>query len=149
MPEVRTRTEGNIFSLYVERLNTVYGTFERRLSDHIKARQALGLSREQVLSELRDDLDGQQSVFNSLVSDAIHETDFGLNTSYQVASNENIAERVIWTLDPEAEHCDSCMHQAGLGPRSYDEVPFPGSQPTVGETNCERYCKCTLEPVKS
>jgi hypothetical protein len=35
-----------------------------------------------------------------------------------------------------------------MSPRAREDVPFPGMQPTIGETNCERYCKCTLEPVK-
>jgi len=148
MPELKTRLESNMFTLYVQRLNTVYDNFEKKLEDHIRSRSAMGLSRNAILRELQADLDGTQAVFGDLVGQAQHETDFGLNAEYQVASNEGIAsEMVVWTLDPEAEHCDSCLAEASKGPRRRDQVPFPGFQPTQGETNCERYCKCTLEPA--
>ena len=148
MPDLETRIETNMFSLYVRRLGNVYDAFEKKLSDHIQSRLAVGMSRDKIKRQLQSDLDAEQTIFGALVSQAEHETDFGLNAEYQISSNEAIAEMVVWTLDPEAEHCDSCQHQAGLPARPIESVPFPGFQPTVGETNCERYCKCTLEPVK-
>lgn len=147
MPDIQTQTESNIFTLYVKRLNTVYDNFERRLSDYVDARRALGISQREIYRQLLDDLDNGQAIFGDLVGQAARETDFGLNASYQVASNERIATKVKWTLNPQAEHCDSCLHQASLPPRTYDQVPFPGFQPTHGETNCTQYCKCTLEPA--
>jgi len=137
-----------MFSLFVRRLNTVWDNFERKLEDHIRTQRVFGLSQREIYTALQSDLDGSQSVFGDLIGGAQRETDFGLNASYQVASNEGIAaEMVVWTLDPEAEHCDSCLAQSAMGARRRDVVPFPGFQPTAGESNCERYCKCTLEPV--
>jgi hypothetical protein len=148
MPELNTRLESNMFTLYVQRLNTVYDNFEKKLEDHIRVRSAMGYSRQDILSELQADLDGGQAVFGDLLGQAQHETDFGLNAEYQVSSNELLnSDKVVWTLDPEAEHCDSCLAQASMGPRKMEDVPFPGFQPSVGESNCERYCKCTLEPA--
>ena len=150
MPELATRTESNVFSLYVRRLNTVYDSFERRMADHIATRVGLGADRNTVLLELLDDLENETGIFSKLGSDAKYEVDFGTNQSYQVASNEGQAkDKVIWQLDPEADHCDSCLAQANMGERTWDEVPFPGMQPTIGETNCERYCKCTLIPASN
>ena len=148
MPELATRMESNVFTLYVRRLNTVYDSFERRMADYVATRVGLGEDRNVVLRQILVDLENNTGIFEKLLNDAKYEVDFGTNQSYQVAANETIAtQKVEWTLDPEAEHCDSCLAQAGMGARTREEVPFPGMQPTIGETNCERYCKCTLTPV--
>jgi len=146
MPELTTRLESNMFSLYVDRLNTVYSAFEGQLADYVKTQSALGRSRDEILRQLNTDLANGTGIFQDLLSNTQYETDFGLNGAYQIASNEGIGRKVSWTLDPNAEHCDSCLAQSRMGPRNLADVPFPGTQPTIGETNCERYCKCTLIP---
>lgn len=148
MPSFDSKFQRIVFELYVQRVNTAYSNFEGRLADYIQTRIAFGQTREGIIAELLADLQNGSGIFKDLVGQVGYETDFGLNAEYQVASNEDVGEVVKWTLDPSAEHCDSCLHQASLGPRPIEEVPFPGFQPTEGKTNCERYCKCTLEPVK-
>ena len=148
MPEVATRMEGSVFTLFVKRLNTVYDSFERKMADYVSSRVALGADRNTVLRQILADLENGTGIFEKLLNDAKYEVDFGTNQSYQVAANEALAsEKVEWVLDPDADHCDSCLAQAGMGARAREEVPFPGMQPTIGETNCERYCKCSLVPI--
>jgi len=146
VPLFESRYEQVIFAIFTDKPNTEYTYFEMKLSDYIKARMALGASRAEVFTELNNDLRNGEGVFRALMGAVDHEVDFGLNGSYQVASNEGVGEVVKWTLNA-SEHCDSCLYQASLPPRQMSEIPFPGFQPQHGKTNCERYCKCTLEPV--
>jgi hypothetical protein len=102
---------------------------------------------------LTDNLNNGQAIFKDLLSAVEGELDYGLGLEYQISSNFPAgkmpagAEMVKWTLDPAAEHCDSCLYQASLPARDIATIPVPGSQPTVGEKNCRVYCRCTLEPV--
>ena len=148
MPDTESGLEYAIFAVFMDKLNTQYTYFEMNMGDYIKARMATGMTRGQVLLSLKSELAGGTGVFKDLLNSVNHELDFGLNGSYQIASNEGVGETVVWTLNPGAEHCDSCRHQASLGPRKMSEIPFPGFQPHEGKTNCERYCKCTLEEAK-
>ena len=153
MPEFQTRQETNLFRVFVKRLETVYDNFEKRLADHVAGELALGKTRTQVLGELTESFENNQSIFKELLGSVEREMDWGLNLEYQVSSNVPTKalpegfELVKWTLDPAAEHCDSCLYQASLPERSIAVVPIPGSQPTVGADNCGPYCKCSLEPV--
>ena len=153
MPDFRTTQESNLFKVWIQRLKTVYTNFEQKMTDHVSGQLALGRSRTDIVAELKDNLANNQSIFKELLGSVEREMDWGLNLEYQVSSNVPTkalppgSELVKWTLEPAAEHCDSCLYQAGLPARDIATIPIPGSQPTSGETNCTQWCKCTLEPV--
>jgi hypothetical protein len=107
------------------------------------------------LTELDDSLNNGQMIFKDLIGSVEREMDYGLNLEYQISSNVPAgdlppgSEMVKWTLEPSAEHCDSCLYQASLPARDIATVPIPGTQPTQGETNCTSFCKCSLVPVNA
>jgi hypothetical protein len=153
MPSFAQGLEQTFFRVWARRWDTVYDNFEKKLRDHIASQVALGRSQKDVLTELDDSLNNGQMIFKDLIGSVEREMDYGLNLEYQISSNFPAgkmpagAEMVIWTLDPAAEHCDSCLYQASLPARDIATIPVPGSQPTVGEDNCRVYCRCSLEPV--
>lgn len=152
MPELGSQTETNIFRIFLRGFETIADSQQKRVRDFIDQRLALGYSREEIVRQLEIELESSSGIFKELIGAIEKQIDMGLNTVYQVSSNEplaGVAKLFQWTLDPIAEHCDSCLYQAKLPPRSFDIIPYPSTQPTVGESNCQTYCKCTLEPVNA
>lgn len=141
----------NMFTLFERRALTSFNTFVLRLNNYVDERVRLGDDRADVLARLDDDFNNRGPLYRQIGGDVGGDVAWGLNTTYQVSSNPAPAKRGTlfeWTLDPNAKHCESCLHQASLGPRSFDDIPLPGQQPTHGDTNCNEYCKCTLTPTR-
>ena len=150
MPILNTQIEQNVFKLFVQRVLMNYSVLEQRLTDHVRTQLLLGRSRKEILDELTVSLNNGMGIFKQLSGDLRSSLEFGLNTTFQVASNEPLKEAkamMKWTLNPSAEHCESCLFQASQPPRPFGKIPFPGSQPTHGDSNCTSYCRCTLEVV--
>lgn len=146
MPNLTTQPEVLSFRVWVKRLETFYDNFERKVENYIAAQRAVGRPEREILAELEADKNSGRAIFNEFVGGVEREMDWGMNTEFQVASNVPAKplpegfEMVKWTLNPSAEHCDSCLYQAKQPARKITEIPIPGSQPTVGEDNCTRYC---------
>jgi len=149
--------------------------FQKRLADWVQKQIAKGRTKEDILRELRDSekQDGE-GIIKTILSQT--EGDVSLNTlpagselvtwtlspeseqmqfpnGIEFCDPEEVPE---WPVHPDTSdwwkhlkdgHCSSCLHQATLGPRDIATIPIPGTQPTVGETNCGRYCCCELIPL--
>jgi len=148
MPQLSTNTERNFFKIFLQGFNTLIGQAEENGLQYYREQIALGRNPQEVLNEFKS---GDAAVIRQMRGGIETRIDLGLNTVYQVSSNEpleGVATKFKWTLDPSAEHCDSCIAQAAKEAGDFRSFPMPGTQPTIGETNCARYCKCTLEAVE-
>lgn len=148
MPPLETRTQRGLFSIYTAGLETIASTIPEKMANYVRSQIILGRSRQEIFEQLEREQAGGTGFYADILSSVNKELDAILNREYQVASNEQLGTGLVkWTLNPDAEHCDSCLHQASLPPRLISEIPLPTTQPTHGETNCGIYCKCTLEPI--
>lgn len=150
MPDLRSDIERDAFRVSALKIGLVYDNFERELAAHVQLRRAAGLSDAQIEAELTRAYEAKSGIFGTLIGRAQKEVDTALNLEFQISSNkaQPVSSQVLWTLNPQAEHCDSCLFQASQGPRDIANVPVPGLQPQHGETNCQEYCRCTLVPVE-
>jgi len=63
---------------------------------------------------------------------------FQLGTAQSVFDQQDI---IIWNLDPEAEHCNTCLQYAAIRYFTQETLPgMPGSAPTI----CDGGCRCYL-----
>lgn len=145
--KLSTKVEQGLFKVYVEKMDNVYTHFTDNLRTHLLKQRALGISDNEIIKGLQADQENGQGLFKKLAGDIesnIDETSFGLFGSFSNNWNDTV-NLYDWILDPSAEHCDSCLFQAGRGSLPINEFPIPGTQPTEGATNCNEYCKCTLD----
>lgn len=147
MPDLTTQTGGNFLKVFVQSWNSFAEQMEQKIFDYFRQQVSLGRSTQDVIRELEESQKAGTGIFKRLMGEAELNLENGLNTVFQIESNNFQADLVEWVLDPTAEHCDSCLAQAAKGPRPMDEMPLPSTQPTIGETNCHVFCKCTLQPV--
>ena len=129
--------------------NNVYDEVERETMQYFREQMALGRSAQDVLAELQANDSALLRKFAGKIGQRI---DLGSGIAFQIASNEPMGQRgelMVWQLDPFAEHCDACLAQAAQGPRPFSEIPWPGSQPDAGKTNCTIYCKCQIIPASN
>jgi hypothetical protein len=149
MPQFGTQTEANFFRVFARGINDVIADAERMIQQYVSEQTALGRDPRDVYAELEASQKGDLGLMKKIVGRFEAKIQEGGNIVFQIASNEplkDMAEKFVWTLDPAAEHCDSCLAQAGMGPRAWEDIPYPTTQPKIGETNCETFCKCTLSP---
>jgi len=63
---------------------------------------------------------------------------------YQLGSAQAIfgqQEIIVWNLDPEAEHCPTCLEYSAIRYFTIDTLPgIPGQAPTI----CDGGCRCYL-----
>jgi hypothetical protein len=144
----------NDFTLFAGSVQNAFDDFVNRLNQEAQRRIATGLSPDEAMAQIDADFRNNGPLLRRLTGDIGQAVDFGANTTFQRTSNPvpkitkgKGAPLFEWTLDPAAEHCESCLHQASLPPRSFDDIPLPTQQPTHGDSNCREYCKCTLTPV--
>ena len=151
MPQLDTATGLNFFRVYVRGWNTLYDEIERESQQYVQEQLALGRTPKEILLELEQSRDNGLGLFRRFAGRVESRMDLGINVTFQLSSNRPVETATMyeWKLDPFAEHCDSCLAQSKMGPRPFDEIPYPSSQPTIGKTNCEAYCKCQLVPVES
>lgn len=138
------------FVLYEGRVQNAVDDFARRIEQFIEERIAAGDTRSQVEREIDADLNNRGPLYRRFFGDVGGAIDFGANRTFQRHANpapETGKGKFKWTLDPAAEHCDSCVWQSNQPPRPFGEIPLPTEQPTHGETNCGAYCKCQIEEV--
>ena len=149
--EFSTQTERNFFKVFLKGWNSLYDDIQREAELYFQEQMALGRNPRDILVDLEESRDNGLGLFRKFAGRLEGRVDYGINTLFQIASNapmEQTGELMLWKLDPYAEHCDSCKFQSQQGPRPFSEIPWPGSQPTVGKTNCEIYCKCQIVPAK-
>ena len=146
MPEPLANVYDSMFSISINNLGVDIDGFLEKVKNYVIQQEALGFTFQEVIQELEAQQENGLGLFAQIGGDIERQVEDGLNRIFQIESNQGIAEKVIWQLDPEAEHCESCLYQASLGARPINEVPIPGSQPTIGKDNCEIYCKCSLIP---
>jgi hypothetical protein len=149
MPQLSTSVEKGFFRVWAQGWNTVYDEIEKEAMQYAREQLALGRSGPDIVAELQRDADNDGGIFRRFAAKVEQRLDLGSNTMFQLSSNRPIegAELYEWVLDPSAEHCDSCLAQSRLGPRPFDVIPYPSSQPTVGASNCTTYCKCQIIPT--
>ena len=148
MPQLGTAVDRNFFRIFSQGFNTMANEMESSIRQHFNEQVALGRSPLDVLNELESARTDDSGLLRRITAGVEGRLDLGTATLFQIGSNDPLrdaAEFFVWRLDPTAEHCDSCLYQASLPPRKYEDIPFPTTQETVGETNCTRYCKCTVE----
>lgn len=144
-----TTTEQNFFKVFVRGWAVLYDEMVRESDQYFREQLALGRSPQDIVNEMRVSLNNGQGLFKSWLGKVGGRIDQGGSTLFQLASNapmEKVDKMMEWALDPMAEHCDSCLAQAALGPRPFSEIPWPGSQPDAGKTNCTIYCRCQIIP---
>ena len=128
--------------------NNVYDEMEKEVSQYFREQMALGRAAGDILAELEADDSAFLRRFAGRIGQRI---DLGSNVAFQVAANSPMGDKgedMVWVLDPFAEHCDACLALSKMGPRPFSEIPWPGSQPNAGKTNCTIYCKCQIIPAK-
>jgi hypothetical protein len=140
----------SFFRVFFRGFSDYFNDVEARLRQDYLEKRALGRTTEDILSEWEASRKGDLGLMRQITSGIELKLDTAGNTIFQLESNnlEGEGELFKWTLDPSAEHCDSCLHQASLGARAFQDIPIPTTQPTHGETNCTAYCKCTIEVVE-
>lgn len=64
--------------------------------------------------------------------------------TYQLGSAQAIFDQqeiIIWNLDPEAEHCNTCLEYSAVRYFTQETLPgIPGQAPTI----CDGGCRCYL-----
>jgi len=148
MPRFTTKTQQTMFRISLESLNIDMGAFTAQLTNRIDELLAQGFSVDEITASLESAQKDGSGLFKTFTGDIERQVDVGLNRLFQLSSNEPLAQAdrlVRRVLDPAAEHCDTCVYLAGLPPMSIDQIEYPSMQLTHGETNCEAYCKCSIE----
>ena len=140
------------FSLFAGRVNNTVFDASRRIQQYVDELMASGMSRIEAVNEIEADLRTRGPLYRSLASDIGLAVDFMANRTFQRASNppptaaeKEAGAKFVRVLNPDAEHCDSCLYEASLPPKDFDEINLPGQQPTHGESNCREFCMCTIE----
>jgi hypothetical protein len=132
-----------MFQVFNEKALSLYDTFYADLRNQFLIDKQLGISPQETLKRLEGQYKNMTGLFGTLNSQLKKELSETLNTTYQYSSNNYGADAkglYEWVLEPTAEHCDSCLYQAGRGALSINEFPVPGFQSLHGENNCEHYC---------
>jgi hypothetical protein len=148
---VADKFEKQMFSLFMKKADSMYDLFVQDLMKEIEIDQALGIPIKQTVARLQAQYETGTGVYKNYSGQIQKELSNALAITFQKESNdfgeEDKNALYVWQLEPEAKHCDSCLYQASRGELSINEFPIPTMQPLNGETNCERYCKCTLVKV--
>lgn len=140
-----------LFTLWLEDIDSAYDALDSDIVQQIQRMRQLGVSDKEIFDTLLASLNDGADMFQTFKGAIGRANDTLVNTTSQVESNESIkhmAEMWTWELDPLAkEHCDDCKRNSLAGAQTYDyweNVGLPG----FGTTQCKKYCKCTLLPVK-
>lgn len=140
-----------LFSLWVEDVSTAYDVLEGDITAQIRRMRSLGISDREIYDRLFASLNNGMDMFQSFKGAIGRSNDTLVNMISQVESNEAIrgeSDYWKWELDPTAkDHCDTCKANSLKGEMDFDkweELGLPG----YGSTDCGKYCRCTLVPVK-
>ena len=73
-----------------------------------------------------------------LFADSLTWQGFQLGSAQGIFDQQDI---IVWNLDPEAEHCDTCLEYSAIRYFTQDTLPgVPGQAPTI----CNGGCRCYL-----
>jgi hypothetical protein len=164
-----------MFGEWARKINSLNDKFQEQVEKWVQEQIASGRFKEDILKELKDsEMNNGEGILNTILSQT--EGNKSLKTfpagsdlvrwtlspqseqrhfpnGVKFCDPEEVPE---WPVHPDTPewykqlkdgHCSSCLHQASLGPRDLMLIPVPGSQPTVGETNCGIDCCCELIPL--
>lgn len=135
----------------MEDVSTAYDKLDSDIDAQIKRMRMLGLSDREIFERLTASLNEELDMFSTFKGSIGRSNDTLVNMISQVESNETIretAEYFMWELDPTAkDHCETCKANSVKGKMTFDEWEELGL-PGYGNTDCGKYCRCTLTPVK-
>ena len=85
-----------------------------------------------------DNLFGQQEFRLPMMSESLTWQAYQLGTAQAIFEQSDIIE---WNLDPQAEHCDTCLQYSAIRYFTPETLPgIPGNAPTI----CDGGCRCWL-----
>ena len=149
MVKIDQKTQ-TLFSIWVEDVSTAYDVLEQDMTAQIRRMRTLGMSDREIYDRLFASLNNGMDMFQTFKGAIGRSNDTLVNTISQVESNEAIREEAElwkWDLDPTAkDHCEDCLKYSLMEPMGFDdweEIGLPG----YGNTQCHRYCRCTLSPL--
>lgn len=140
-----------LFSIWVQDVSTAYDALEGDIVDQIRRMRILGLSDQEIYDRLFTSLNNDMDMFQTFKGAIGRSNDTLVNMISQIESNESIsgqADYWTWELDPTAkDHCETCKINSLKGELRFDDWVKMGL-PGYGNTDCGKYCRCTLTPAK-
>jgi hypothetical protein len=146
-----TQKTSTLFTIWVQDVSKAYDALESDMIAQIGRMRALGLSDSEIFTRLSESLESNTDIFSTFKGSVGRGNDTLVNMVSQVESNESIgdmAEMWIWELDPTAkDHCEDCLANSEKGEMPFSEWSKIGL-PGYGNTECGKYCRCTLTPIE-